>query len=74
MARRSHFCRWLPLGLLSLSLTLGGCSWDWSKLRGEGFTDENAGWSRGLRKGDGDSSPLGTSQKALEIERNLGVQ
>jgi len=69
-------CRRL-LGLLLLCACCfsGGCTWDWGKLKGEGFNDEMSGWSQNLRRQEkSDGTPLGTSNKALEIERNLGYR
>jgi len=53
---------------------IGGCGLNWQKLRGEGFTDSMSSWSANLRGGETSGSPLGTSEKALQIERNLGYR
>ena len=59
--------------LLAAVLTAPGCAgWNWSRMRGEGFQDEMATWSGKLRADEREGSPLGWSQKALEVERNLG--
>jgi hypothetical protein len=66
--------RWAPLLAMVLwMLTSQGCNW--TLPRGEGFHDEMADWSQNVRKQDhSDGTPLGTSSKALEIERNLGYR
>jgi len=53
-----------------------GCSWNaWRSLQGEGFHDEMAGTSKNLRnQKESDGTPLGMSQKAREIESNLGYR
>ena len=64
----------LTVVLAGLMLVSGGCkSWSWTALRGEGLTDELAEWSSGLRPKSSDTA-AGTSEKARQIERNLGYQ
>ena len=62
--------------LLGICLLAQGCGWNWAKLRGEGFNDEmtTSGQHLRQRQEKSDGSPLGTSNKALEIERNLGYR
>lgn len=66
---------WKPAAAALLCLLSSqGCNW--SIPRGEGFNeDEMSNWSQNLRKQEkSEGTPLGTSSKALEIERNLGYR
>ena len=65
--------RRLALAVL-LSLPLSGCGWNWTKLRGDGLDDSLSGEGKNLRQSESAGTPLGTSQKALEIEQNLGYR
>lgn len=64
----------------ALSLGAAGCTqWTtrWNSLRdtvrGKGYTDETAGWTKNVRT-PSDSTPMaGVDERAREIERNLGV-
>ena len=68
-------CARLLPGVALLLCCLVGQGCNWTLPRGEGFTDEMSSWSRNLRpKEKSDDTPLGTSNKALEIERNLGYR
>lgn len=61
----------LAMAVCVVCLSLTSCNWLFP--RGEGFNDEMSTWSRNLRKQEkSNGTPLGTSEKALEIERNLG--
>lgn len=67
------------LGMLAAAVILlgsmlsPGCNWNIP--RGEGFHDEMSSWSKNVRQQEkSDGTPLGTSNKALEIERNLGYR
>ena len=67
--------RWAAVLLVGGCLLSQGCSWNWAKLKGEGFSDEMSQTGQYLRQHEkSDGSPLGTSNKALEIERNLGYR
>jgi hypothetical protein len=66
-------CRPAALGMLLAAFFMSGCNW--TIPRGEGFHDEMSTWSKSVRQQEkSDGSPLGTSNKALEIERNLGYR
>jgi hypothetical protein len=71
------FERWFRKATVAILLCLvsaQGCNW--TIPRGEGFNkDEMSTWSQNLRKEEkSEGTPLGTSNKALEIERNLGYK
>jgi hypothetical protein len=64
--------RWLGLGLVAACLGLSGCN-SLESLRGEGFKDSSSEQVRRFRESDGDTQFLGFSNKAREIERDLGA-
>ena len=58
---------------LMACLTLPGCAWE--DLRGSSFVEDS--WTtlpKGMRPVDSESIPTACSNKARQIERNLGVQ
>jgi hypothetical protein len=64
--------------LAAASLCAGGCA-RWNALRdtvrGPGYTDETASWSKGLRPSSaGSSQTFGVDQRARDIESNLGYR
>jgi hypothetical protein len=64
----------LHAALLALALFVSGCQWNKQTLLGEGFNDELTGASKQMRRGKSDGTALGASQKALDIEENLGYR
>jgi len=50
-----------------------GCSWDSSRLMGDGFADGTDGWTRNIRSQQ-DEPGTGLSRKSRSIERNLGLR
>jgi hypothetical protein len=64
--------RWLPLAMLCALVTLGGCSLcDW---RGTGFSEKpDSGFAPSRFRAPGSGEYFGSSTKAREIERNLGI-
>jgi hypothetical protein len=64
--------------LAAAILCAGGCSrWNTlrDRIRGPGYTDQTANWSKGLRPGSSDSGQkFGVDQRAREIEANLGYR
>lgn len=61
------------MAILLCFLSVQGCNW--TLPRGEGFNGEMSTWSQNVRPQEkSDGTPLGTSSKALEIERNLGYK
>lgn len=65
--------RWACLGAVLLGVGLSGCqSWN---LRGESFAeDEFSNMPKRLRPFEPGSEAFGVSNKALQIERNLGFR
>jgi hypothetical protein len=64
--------RWLGLGLVAACLGLPGCN-SLESLRGEGFKDPSSEQVRRFRGTDGDTPFMGFSNKARDIERDLGA-
>lgn len=57
--------------MLVLTCTTGCGTWN---PFGPGFDDGTAGWSRGMRPVNSNTSKMGLDGRSREIERNLGVQ
>ena len=65
-------CR--PYLFLSLILiATSGCA-SWDQLRGENFTDREARWGESMRSAGPEGELWGFSEKARQIERNVGVR
>jgi hypothetical protein len=71
--------RFWPLPL-ALAICVSGCA-RWNALRdqvrGKGYSDETADWSKGLRtpsSSSGSSQLFGVDERARQIEANLGYR
>jgi hypothetical protein len=66
--------------LLVLALCAGGCArWNAMRdqVRGKGYTDETATWSKGLRSPPASPTAgqsFGVDERARQIEANLGYR
>ncbi|MDA0659476.1 MAG: hypothetical protein O2931_09780 [Planctomycetota bacterium] len=52
--------------------SIAGCG-TWNPF-GPGFDDGTAGWSKGMRPVNSNTSKMGLDGRSREIERNLGVR
>jgi hypothetical protein len=75
-AWRRGWLLWLALAICAAGCTQWTTRWNSlrDRVRGQGYTDETAGWTQNLRSSS-DSTPMsGVDERARQIERNLGVQ
>ncbi|MFV1966821.1 MAG: hypothetical protein ACC628_15455 [Pirellulaceae bacterium] len=70
---RRHLVLLTYLVMLGLPPSLAGCAW-MESFRGEGFRELEPDWSEGFRPLSQPGKARGTSTKARQVERNLGVQ
>lgn len=68
---------WRPIAwtllFCALALLPSGCSF-FEGLRGDKFTDDDANWGESLRPPEKKGQMAGLSEKARQIERNVGYR
>jgi hypothetical protein len=73
---RRGWLLWLALGICAAGCTQWTTRWNSlrDRVRGQGYTDDSAGWTQNVRSSS-DSTPMaGVDERARQIERNLGVR
>jgi hypothetical protein len=75
--RSPRFWRHGWLLLVALIILGSGCA-RWSalrdKMRGPGYTDDSADWTKNVRSASKSGQAFGVDERARQIESNLGFQ